>query len=96
MLKKKAATACKKHPEMRAAWYCKKCKMYMCEECSKTHDEFFGNEKHIIMQAASLTSFDLLSEECPDHPGCQLNLICKDCDGIFFFTYINAYICYFV
>ena len=82
MLKKKAATACKKHPETKAAWYCKTCKMYMCEECTKAHNGLF-DRNHNTVPAASLTSFDLLNEECPDHPGYQLDLICKDCDGNF-------------
>ena len=78
MLRKKAATACKKHPESKATCYCKECKIYMCEACKSTHTD---DKDHNIIPIDSLTSFDLLNGCCLDHPDHHMDLMCNDCNG---------------
>ena len=94
MLKKKAATSCKKHSETEAVWYCKKCKRYMCEKCKTAHDDFHGDDNHNVVPAASLASFDLLSGKCAEHDR-DLDFICNDCEGtslVNCFIYLYFYI----
>ena len=85
MLKKKfkktVIMPCKNHPEAEAEWYCKGCRMYMCQTCKTAHDTLFGsNENHSVISVASLTPFDLFDGKCVEHNR-DLDFICNGCNS---------------
>ena len=88
MLKKKnkktAITTCNNHQETKAVWYCKQCKIYMCDGCKTAHDSLFKN--HNVISIASLTSFDLYDGKCAEH-GRELDFICNDCNGTLLYIF---------
>ena len=70
---------------VQAAFYCSVCDDFCCEPCLQVHNSFKANRSHLVhgrdkmenwgQQAQTFTS-QLPTEECSDHPGEWLKMIC--------------------
>ena len=69
---------CLNHKE-EAIFFCQECRMYLCNKCERSHNEFFKNIKHHLNQSdKNKDKTEIFTGLCQEQNHfCELEFFCK-------------------